>query len=143
MEAVRNLQCHREFNLKNREKGEEQFKLDRTEILERTLLFVRGRLDPLLKILILTWMRDAFEHRLWPLVGSDALKCWGDWRDVPFTESCEHFKEIDGMQHFEIEEVLVYWTRLKMFLGEYENFGLTFRKFWEYVSKHFGGSLEN
>jgi len=54
------------FNLENREEGETQFNEDRKEILTSTLFFIKGRFDPLLNHPILTWMRESFEHRLWP-----------------------------------------------------------------------------
>jgi hypothetical protein len=65
------------FNLEERKVGEAQFELDRAEVLTSRLHIMKGRFDQLLTHPILTWMRDSFEHRLWPPTGSAAFEPWG------------------------------------------------------------------
>jgi len=129
----------RGFNLENREEGEEQFNLDREEILEATILFIKRRFDPFLKNPILTWLRDSLEHRLWPPARSDALS---DWGVEPLTNFCGHIKGLGCMQNFDLKEALEQYSRLKKNLRENSNFGMPFREFWEYVSRHFSDKLE-
>jgi hypothetical protein len=124
------------FNLENREDGEIQFIEDRKEILTSTLFFMKGRFDPLLKNPILTWMRESFEHRLWPSPGSPELESWGI---EALKNVCNHFSGLECMRNFDISEALHQWSRLKKDLIETPFFLKPYRKFWEHVSGHFGG----
>ena len=122
------------FNLENASQGEQLFQLDRRELLECTLLYLHGRFDPLLDNPILTWMRDSFEHCLWPPIGDARLGTWGN---DAIRALAIHFKDMDSMASFSIVEALHQWARLKRELHGVAFFGLSYKDFWEHVSRHF------
>ena len=62
------------LDLEERKEGETKLELDRAEIIAYKFSFMKGRFDPLLKHPSLTWMRNSFEHRIWPPTASAALE---------------------------------------------------------------------
>ena len=48
-----------------------------------------------------------------------------------------HFKDMDSMASFSIVEALHQWARLKRELHGVAFFGLSYKDFWEHVSRHF------
>jgi len=57
--------------------GDAQFELDRIDLIECTLAYIKGRFDPLLDNKVLKCMRDSFEHWRWPPIGDPRLAKWG------------------------------------------------------------------
>jgi len=123
------------FNLENQEDGALNFEADRREILDCTILYLKGRFDPLLSDPLLTSMRNSFEHSQWPPREDPRLKDWGV-TEVNFIAA--HYKgRLASMERFDLREALHEWSRLKKELHSAAFFGLSYKKFWEHVSRHF------
>ena len=122
------------FNMENREEGEAQFAFDRNDLLVSTALYLRGRFDPLLQNPILRAMRDSFEHRLWPPPADPRFAGWGV-PEIVFLAA--HYHELTSMRNFDLNEALHEWSRIKRELSGAPFFGLSYKMFWEHVSRHY------
>ena len=106
------------------------FLLDRSELLDATVAYLKGRFDPLLSSDVLTWMSDSFEHRRWPPKGSADLE---DWGVDALTEFSSHYSNIQCMEGFNLEEALHQWGSMKRRLRDEPFFKLPYKQFYEHV----------
>ena len=127
------LESYEGFNLEECQSGEENFQMDRNEILTSLGLYLRERFDPLLKSPILTWMRDSFEHRRWP-DDPEELAMWGANEIRSFAG---HFSGLTSMRDFDVDECLHQWKRLKKEICKEPFFSLSYKRFWEHLSRHY------
>ena len=121
------------INLEECQSGEEMFQLDRIEVLTSLDLYLHERFDPLLNSTVLCWMRDSFEHRRWP-EGPGELASWGVGGIRSFAD---HFSGLTSMGDFNIEECLHQWKRLKEEVRDVPFFSLSYKRFWEHLSRHY------
>ena len=78
-------------------------------------------------------MRDSFEHRRWP-EGPGELASWGVGGIRSFAD---HFSGLTSMGDFNIEECLHQWKRLKEEVRDVPFFSLSYKRFWEHLSRHY------
>ena len=65
------------FNVENFDAGNVQFELDRRDLVDCTLAYIKRRFDPLQENIVLQCMRDSFGHRRLPPVGYPRCTEWG------------------------------------------------------------------
>lgn len=83
---------------------------------------------------VLQWICDSFEHRRWNIGNPHFFDTWG----VEAIKSlANHFTALESMGSFNIDEALHQWRRLKLELHGEPFFSLSFKLFWEHVSRHY------
>jgi len=88
-------------NMEDHELGQDLFERDRQELLDSTIIFMKGRFDSLLSHDVLRWMRDSLEHRRWPSKDDPALT---DWGTDSLAQFAKHYSGLTLMKDFDIAE---------------------------------------
>ena len=59
----------------------------------------------------------------------------GEYKKFMFLAA--HYHELSSMFSFDLNEALHEWSRMKREISEAPFFGLSYKQFWEHVSRHY------
>ena len=123
--------------LENVAEGEEGFQADREDLLVANIAYMQARFQDFLNNPLLNACR-VLEHRHWPKHQAALLEAYG----VEEIKSlADHFKELDVMEHFNLDEALHEWRNLKSQVSKLPFFTMKFTEFWTHMIIHYNDEV--